>query len=83
MRKLGKLKYPKAAISKEIQGTVVVQFVIDKDGKVSDVKALDGPLELREESVRIIKQSGQWLSGVQNGKKVKMYKKQPIIYKLS
>ena len=77
------LKYPKAAISKEIQGTVVVQFVIDKDGKVSDVKALDGPLELREESVRIIKQSGQWLSGVQNGKKVKMYKKQPIIYKLS
>jgi len=77
------LKYPKAAISKEIQGTVVVQFIVDKDGKVSDVKALDGPKELQEESIRIVKESGNWLSGVQNGKKVKVYKKQPIIYKLS
>jgi TonB family protein len=77
------LKYPKAAITKEIQGTVVVQFVVDKDGKVSDVKALDGPKELQEESIRIIKEGGNWLAGVQNGKKVKVYKKQPIIYRLS
>jgi N-acetylmuramoyl-L-alanine amidase len=77
------LHYPREAIKKELAGMVVVQFIVDTKGKISDVKAISGPKELQAESVRVIKQSGRWLSAVQNGKKVKAYKKQSITYKLS
>ncbi len=81
---LGKhLTYPAKAQDKEIQGTVIVQFIVDSEGNISDVKAISGPEELRDESVRVIKESGKWTAAVQNGKKVKAYKKQPITYSLS
>jgi len=57
-----------------------VQFIVDKQGVVSDVEAISGPNELREEAVRVIKKSGQWTPAVQNGRQVKSYKKQPIIF---
>ena len=76
------LRYPQEAIDNEIQGTVVVQFIVDKQGVVSDVEALSGPNELRDEAVRVIKKSGQWTPAVQNGRQVKSYKKQPIVFKL-
>jgi TonB family protein len=77
------LKYPESAVKKNIQGTVVVQFIVDQEGKVSDVKAISGPKELQEASIKVIKESGNWTSATQNGRKVKAYKKQPITYKLS
>ena len=61
----------------EIQGAVVVQFIVDKGGMVSDVEAISGPQELRDEAVRVIKKSGKWTPAVQNGRQVKSYKKQP------
>ncbi|MBZ5859456.1 energy transducer TonB [Flavihumibacter profundi] len=76
------LHYPQEAIDQEVQGTVVVQFIVDKAGMVSDVEAISGPQELREEAVRVIKKSGQWTPAVQNGRQVKSYKKQPITFKL-
>jgi periplasmic protein TonB len=77
-------RYPDDAVNNDIQGTVVVQFIVDKEGNVSDVQAISGPSEggLREEAVRVIKKSGQWTAAVQNGRKVKSYKKQPIVFKL-
>jgi protein TonB len=83
MRYLNKsLRYPQEAIDNEIQGTVVVQFIVDKAGNVSDVEAISGPNELRDEAVRVIKKSGQWTPAVQNGRQVKSYKKQPIVFRL-
>jgi periplasmic protein TonB len=78
------LHYPNKAVRKRIQGDVVVQFIIDRDGSVSDVLALSGPEDggLREEAIRVIKISGNWTPAVQNGKKVKSYKKQPISFRL-
>src|SRR5215831_11320208 len=76
------LRYPQEAIDNEIQGTVVVQFIVDKQGNVSDVEAISGPNELRDEAVRVIKKSGKWTPAVQNGRQVKSYKKQPIVFKL-
>ncbi len=77
------LRYPDEAVNNEIQGTVIVQFIVDKEGNVSDVKAISGPQGgLREEAVRVIKKSGKWTPAVQNGRKVKSYKKQPIVFKL-
>lgn len=76
------LVYPPRAVDNEVQGTVVVQFIVDIDGAVSDIKAISGPSLLRAESVRVIKESGNWEPAVQNGKKVKSYKKQPITFKI-
>ncbi|HKH62130.1 MAG TPA: energy transducer TonB [Flavitalea sp.] len=76
------IRYPQEAQDNEIQGTVVVQFIVDKAGVVSDVEAISGPKELRDEAVRVIKKSGQWTPAVQNGRQVKSYKKQPIQFRL-
>jgi periplasmic protein TonB len=78
------LRYPDDAVNNEIQGTVIVQFIVDKEGNVSDVQPISGPDNggLREEAVRVIKKSGKWTPAVQNGRQVKSYKKQPIVFKL-
>jgi periplasmic protein TonB len=76
------LRYPQEAIDNEIQGTVVVQFIVDKEGNVSEVQAISGPKELHEEAARVIKKSGKWQPAVQNGRQVKSYKKQPIVFRL-
>ncbi|WP_431217597.1 energy transducer TonB [Puia sp. P3] len=67
-----------------MQGTVTVQFIVDKDGKVSEVRALSGPETggLRDEAVRVIRNSGDWIPAIQNGRKVKSYKRQPVIFRM-
>lgn len=83
MRYLNKtLRYPDEAVNNEIQGDVIVQFIVDKEGNVSDVEAIAGPQELKDEAVRVIKKSGKWTPAVQNGRQVKSYKKQPIKFRL-
>jgi protein TonB len=85
MRYLNKtFRYPDAAVEQEIQGTIVVQFIVDKEGNVSNVEAISGPTGggLREEAVRVIKKSGKWTPAIQNGRQVKSYKKQPITFRL-
>ncbi len=69
------------AVSAEIQGQVVVRFIVDKEGVVSSVEAVSGPPELRDAAVRVIKKSGAWTPAVQNGRKVKSYKSQPVWWK--
>jgi periplasmic protein TonB len=68
--------------SEEAQGTVVVQFIVDKEGNVTNVEAVSGPDELRSEAVRVIKKSGKWTPAIQNGNPVRSYKKQPIIFRI-
>ncbi|WP_126973087.1 energy transducer TonB [Gynurincola endophyticus] len=77
------LRYPPEAQDNEIEGQVVIQFVVDKEGNVSEVEAISGPEELRAEAVRVIKRSGKWTPAVQNGRQVKSIKKQPILFKMS
>jgi TonB family protein len=79
---LSNMRYPPKAAKKNIQGVVIVQFIIDKQGNVSYVEAIEGPNLLKEEGVRLIKASGKWIPAQQNGKTVKSYKKQPLIFKL-
>ncbi|MBV4357395.1 energy transducer TonB [Pinibacter aurantiacus] len=76
------LHYPKAAIKKNIQGTVVVQFIVDKEGNITDIAAIAGPDELRAEAERVMKKSPKWIPAQQSGRKVKSYKKQPITFRL-
>ena len=78
------LRFPDEAMNNGIDGTVMVQFIVDKDGNVSDVQALSGPEQggLREEAVRVIKKSGKWTPALQNGRYVKAYRRQPVIFKV-
>jgi protein TonB len=77
-------RYPDAAVSDGVTGTILVRFIVDKDGNVSDVEAVSGPDKdgLREEAVRVIKKSGKWVPAVQNGRNVKSYKRQPVTFVL-
>ena len=61
--------------------TVTVQFIVDKEGIVSDVKAQSNHgYGLEEEAVRVVKRSGKWKPAIQNGREVKAYRKQPITF---
>lgn len=77
------LYYPRAAWSTNIQGTVVVAFVVEPDGRVAEIKAVSGPMVLRQAAMDVIKKSPKWIAAVQSGRKVKSYKKQPIIFRLA
>lgn len=66
------LRYPEEAVRNGIQGKVLVDFVIDEGGKVTDVKVLKGVDELLDaEAVRVIAASPAWKPGYVRGKKVK------------
>lgn len=76
------LRYPGNAIQQNIQGTVVLQFVVCTDGTVCDIEAISGPEELRESAIAALKSTPRWVPATQNGKNVRSYKKQPIVYRL-
>ncbi len=63
--------------------TVIIQFVVDKNGNVSDAKPLTNfGFGMEAEAIRVIKKSGKWLPAIQNGAEVKAYRKQPIIFQV-
>ena len=76
------MPYPPEAADAGIEGTVFIQFIVDTEGNVSNVEAVSGPDELRKAAVAAVKKSGRWEPAIQNGKKVKSYKRQPITFKL-
>ncbi|HEY2721816.1 MAG TPA: energy transducer TonB, partial [Chitinophagaceae bacterium] len=60
---------------------VWLQFVVDKEGNISDLKALTSlGYGMEKECLRIMKLSPPWLPGLQNGHKIKAYKKQAITF---
>ena len=60
---------------------VVVQFIVDKGGNVSDVKALTHHgYGMEEEAVKVIKRGPKWTPAIQNGRNVNAYRKQPITF---
>ena len=76
-------RYPAEAEQNGIFGTVLIKFVVDKSGKVSDVQAVSGPDELRGEAIRVISKSGKWIPAMKNDSVVNSYKYQQIVFQLS
>jgi periplasmic protein TonB len=76
------LEYPEKAIKKRIQGTVMLQFIVCTDGTVCNIEAIKGPKELRKAALEAIKNTPNWIPAEQGGKKVKSYKRQPIVFAL-
>lgn len=78
------IHYPAAAQEDGIEGTVVVQFTIAKDGSVTGAKAVRSPHEsLSNEAVRMVMSMPKWTPGRNNGQAVKVNYTLPVRFKLS
>jgi periplasmic protein TonB len=61
--------------------TVIVKFVVSKDGSLSDVKCENDPgFGMCEEAIRVIKKTKNWTPAIQNGRNVNAYRRQPITW---
>jgi len=78
------LIYPVAAKEKGIEGTVYVEFIVNKDGTIERVEVVSGVYkDLDDEAIRVIRlTSGKWNAGKQNGKTVKVSMIVPVKFKL-
>ena len=77
------IKYPNQAKRMGVEGKVYVQFVVDTDGSITDVKAIRGiGAGCDEEAVRILSGSPKWKPGKQRGRAVKQRIVLPINFKL-
>ena len=80
---LKNLQYPDQARKDNIQGRVVVKFVVDTKGRVVDctiAKGIGGACD--EEALRVVQNMPRWHPGRQNGKRVKVYYTLPISFQL-
>lgn len=78
------IKYPKQIMEEGIQGRVTVSFIVEKDGRVSNVRLLRSvqPL-LDKEAVRVVKSMPKWSPGKQKGKPVRVRFNLPVMFKLN
>jgi len=77
------IKYPREAIKNKISGTVYVQFVVEKDGSISDIKVvrwIGGICD--EEAVRVITKMPNWIPAKQKGIPVRSFYVIPIAFVL-
>ncbi len=75
--------YPEIALENGIEGTVVVQFVIEKDGSITDIKVVRDPGGgLGREAERVIKEMPKWSPGRQKGEPVRVKMSAPIRFRL-
>jgi protein TonB len=81
---LGKnIKYPQIARESSIQGRVFVNFVVEPDGSVTNVKVLRGiGGGCDEEAMRVVKSMPKWKPGKQRGKAVRVSYTLPVVFKL-
>ena len=78
------VKYPVIAQENGIQGRVICQFVVNKDGAIVDVEVVrsGGDPSLDKEAVRVIKSMPKWKPGKQRGKAVRVKYTVPVNFKL-
>ena len=78
------LRYPSYAVHNKIQGQVLVSFVVEKDGSVTNVTVEHGVEEgLDEEAVRVVSVSPKWIPGQIKGEKVRTKIVLPVEFRLS
>ena len=78
------IKYPVIAQENGIQGRVICQFVVNKDGSIVDVVAVrsSGEASLDKEAIRVIKSMPKWKPGKQRGKPVRVKYTLPVNFRL-
>ena len=77
------INYPEAAQMNDIQGRVMVKFVVEKDGSIGNVSILKGvDRDLDREALRVVKKMPKWQPGKNNGQAVRSYFNLPVTFKL-
>ena len=79
------INYPQIAIEENLQGKCYVNFVVDREGNISDVrvaKGVTGCPECDKEAIRVVRMMPKWKPGKKNGKDVKSRFMVPVNYKL-
>lgn len=78
------LKYPKEAAEGGVEGKVVIRFVVNREGTVTDVtvvRSLNAVCD--QEAMRVVKMMPTWTPGKSNGRNVPVYFTLPVVYKLN
>ena len=79
----GKLHYPQIAQENGISGRVVLSFVIEKDGTLTNIEVLQAPdRSLSEEAVRVLETSPKWEPGMQSNKAVRVKYTLPVDFQI-
>lgn len=77
------LKYPPQARRTGVEGTIFIQFVVEKDGSLTDIKVTKGiGAGCDEEAIRVLKSTPKWNPGMQRGNAVRVRQSLPIKFKL-
>lgn len=77
------MRYPEAAQQNDIQGRVTVNFVVEKDGSIANVKIAKGvDKDLDREALRVVKKMPKWQPGKNNGVAVRSYFNLPVTFRL-
>lgn len=77
------VRYPEASQQNDIQGRVVVGFVIEKDGSISGARILkSADRDLDQEAIRVVQKMPRWNPGKINGEPVRMHYSIPLTFKL-
>ena len=77
------IEYPKIAHENGIQGRVILSMVVEKDGSVSEVKAVRGvDPSLDAEAIRVIESMPKWTPGKQKGKEVRVGYTLPVVFRI-
>jgi TonB family protein len=77
------LVYPREAVEKKIGGRVILRFVVERDGSVSNVEEISSPDRLlTDEAIRVLKSSPKWSPGMKGGKTVRVFYILPIEFGL-
>lgn len=72
-------RYPDAALEQGIKGSVVISFVVETDGSLTDIKVVrDLGFGTGEEAIRLLKKAAKWSPGIQNGRPVRVSYTLPI-----
>lgn len=77
------IKYPAIAVKQKEEGYVVVGFIVECDGSITDIKVLRGATpSLDEEAIRVVKCMPKWIPGMRNDKKVRVRYQVPVSFRL-
>lgn len=78
------IRYPETAAQKDIQGRVIVKFIVECDGSIGNVTIAKGvDKDLDKEAVRVVRNMPKWKPGKNNGVPVRCYFNLPITFKLA
>ena len=77
------IRYPESAQQNDIQGRVIVKFVVEKDGSIGNVTVVKGvDRDLDREAIRVVKKMPRWQPGKNNGVAVRSYFNLPVTFRL-